>query len=67
MNERIKKAEDQYEAAAKKLIAVVKEVYPIGSLLYVKLGGNYLTVEVSGYEDAWWYRPGLIKGMQRRN
>lgn len=44
------------------LLAAVRRVYPAGSRLLIKAGGNKIEVEVTGHCAAWWSRPGYIYG-----
>jgi hypothetical protein len=63
MDNRVKEAKKKYEAACKALIAMVREVYPVGTRLMVRLGGCDIEVEVTGHSDSWWHSPGEIFGI----
>ena len=62
MNEQIKAAKDAHEAAAKNLIEVTRQAYPIGTKLNVQAGQHIITVEVTRHSCAWWSEPGRMSG-----
>jgi len=63
MDERVKKAYDNYKAAAEALITTTREAYPEGTILTVNLGGYEIEVKVIGHTDSWWNEPGEMIGL----
>jgi len=63
VNEKIKAAKKAHQEAAENLIAVVREVYPVGTKLNVQIGIPVLTIKVTGHSTAWWCDPGQMIGI----
>ena len=57
-----KAADNELLMAQAGLLAAVRRIYPTGSRLMIKAGGNKIEVEVTGHCAAWWSRPGYIYG-----
>jgi len=57
-----KEADNELLMAQVGLLAAVRRIYPTGSRLMIKAGGNKVEVEVTGHCAAWWSRPGYIYG-----
>lgn len=57
-----KAADSELLMAQVGLLAAVRRIYPTGSRLMIKAGGNKIEVEVTGHCAAWWSRPGYIYG-----
>ena len=62
MTDTLHKAATAHQQAAESLIAAVKQTYPVGAKLRVALGGHQLEIEVTGHNEFWWNRPGVIIG-----
>lgn len=58
----IEQAKAEHRNTAKAIIRAVKQRYPIGETLLVKLGGHVLTVQITDHDDCWWVSPGGIYG-----
>ena len=44
----------------------IKEMYPIGMLVSVQLGGHELVIRVTGYNKCWWSRLDEIYGVSNK-
>lgn len=62
----VKAADNELLMAQVGLLAAVRRIYPTGSRLTIKAGGNKIEVEVTGHCAAWWSRPGYIYGKNRK-
>ncbi|WP_406669661.1 MULTISPECIES: hypothetical protein [Pseudomonas] len=58
----VRAADNELLMAQVELLAAVRRIYPTGSRLMIKAGGNKTEVEVTGHCAAWWSRPGFIYG-----
>lgn len=58
----VAEAKAEHQAAAQRLVQVVREQYPPGTLLVARLGARDVTLQVADVEDSWWYRPGRLIG-----
>jgi hypothetical protein len=59
----IKNAIHDHQEAAKRIIECTKDVYKVGQVVTVLLGGCTIQVKVTGVSDHWWHEPGLIGGV----
>lgn len=62
MNEKIETAKKAHQKAAENLIEAVREAYPIGTKLNVKIGRNIITIEVTRHSGRWWSYPEQMSG-----
>ena len=63
MHSQIKKAFKNHDTACDELRGVIKQIYPIGSIIWVELGNHKITVEITGYGWNYKARPGEIEGV----
>lgn len=55
-------ANNAIKEAQLSLIAVLKDVYPVGAKVKAKLGRSLATIEITGHSNSYWYGAGDLTG-----
>lgn len=49
-----------HQEAAEAIVAEVKRLFPLGTVLDVRIHRNWIRAEVTGHGESWWYQPGCL-------